>query len=87
MKIDFDLKVKRKLKKLSQRNIKIYGIFLNKINVLLQNPKDESLRIHKLAGRKINLWSFSITYSYRAIFIYTKEGILITDVGSHDEVY
>lgn len=88
MKIEFDVKVKRKLKKISQKDLKLYEIFLNKISILRNNPAEKSLHIHKLSGRKVSAWSFLITYSVRAVFIYIKKGgILIIDIGSHDEVY
>lgn len=88
MKIEFDVKVKRKLKKISQKDLKLYEVFLNKISILRNNPGEKSLHVHKLSGRKVSAWSFSITYSVRAVFIYIKKGgILIIDIGSHEEVY
>ena len=87
MKIEFDVKVKRKLKKISQKDVKLYGAFLNKISLLRNNPAEKSLRLHKLSGRRRDAWSFSVTYSVRAVFIYVKGGILIIDIGSHNELY
>jgi len=40
-----------------------------------------------LSGKKIEEWSISITDSIRVIFQYIPEGIVLTDIGTHDEVY
>lgn len=56
------------------------------LTIFQNNPKHSSLRLHKLTGKK-EQWSISITRSIRLLFQYTNDGILLTNVGTHDEVY
>lgn len=50
------------------------------------NPNHPSLRLHKLSGR-LEEWSVSVTSDIRLIFQYVDSGILVVDLGTHDEVY
>jgi len=45
------------------------------------------LRLHKVSGKRISSWSVTITYKVRVLFVLRKKSILLTDIGSHDEVY
>lgn len=49
------------------------------------NPHHPSLRIHKLINQPH--WSFSIDIKYRVIANIENNTILLTNIGSHDEVY
>jgi mRNA-degrading endonuclease YafQ of YafQ-DinJ toxin-antitoxin module len=77
------LKVSQKLVK---KNPQLKPIIINKIKILKDNPKHQSLRLHKLSGKNQH-WSISVNQNIRIIFIYVKEGILVTDIGSHNQVY
>ena len=59
------------------------------LRLLELNPTHPSLRLHKLNGKFKGKYSISITMSYRIIitFTITEKGIVLLDVGSHDEVY
>jgi len=53
-----------------------------------KNPFHRKLRTHKLSGKLEGLWAFSVTYDCRVIFKFLNgEGILLIDIGGHDEVY
>lgn len=55
-----------------------------KIEIFTKNPKDPSLKMHKLKGKLKGLFAFSINYSYRIIFdIIDKEAVLL-EIGDHD---
>lgn len=43
-----------------------------------------SLRTHKLHGKLLGLWSFSVDQKYRVIFELTRSSIILIDVGDHD---
>ena len=51
---------------------------------LTTNPSYPGLRNEKLKGT--DEWAFSITMNYRATYIGSKIGIIITAMGTHKEV-
>ncbi len=59
------------------------------LRLLELNPNHLSLKLHKLKGKFNNKYAISITYSYRIIlsFAIVETGIVLIDVGHHDEVY
>lgn len=77
----------RKLKRLAKKNPLLTGKLDQIVRMLLKNPDHPSLRLHKLSGKSSNQWSLTVERDLRIIFQYTVEGILFTDIGSHDEVY
>lgn len=58
--------------------------FWTQLEHLVRNPAHPSLRNEKLSGTE--QWAFSITMNYRATYILTEKGIVITAVGTHKEV-
>jgi len=58
-----------------------------KLKILSQNPRRPSLRLHKLEGGSYKNWSISIEKDVRILFSYVKDGIILVDIGKHDEVY
>jgi len=73
-------------KKLVKKNALLKSIIKNKIKILKNNPKHQSLKIHKLSGKN-QQWSAWVKKDIRIIFIYVKDGILLTDIGTHNQVY
>ena len=51
---------------------------------LIRNPSHPSLKNEKLTGTQ--QWAFSITMNYRATYLLTEKGIVITAVGTHKDV-
>lgn len=53
------------------------------------DPFAPGLRLHALTGKLQGLQAVSLTYSYRITLTLqiTERGILLLDIGSHDEVY
>jgi len=49
------------------------------------NPKDNSLKSHKLGGKLDGFYSFSVDYDYRIVFeINKKKGVVILlKIGNH----
>jgi hypothetical protein len=58
--------------------------FWEQLEKLVANPSYPSLRNEKLKGT--DQWAFSITMSYRATYIRSTMGIVITAVGTHKDV-
>ena len=53
-----------------------------------ENVFDNRLRTHKLRGALSDYYTFSVSYSDRIVFrILDDGGVLLVDIGSHDEVY
>jgi len=59
--------------------------FWEQLERLTANPFYPGLRNEKLKGA--NEWAFSITMNYRATYVRSKIGIIITAVGTHKEVF
>jgi mRNA-degrading endonuclease YafQ of YafQ-DinJ toxin-antitoxin module len=57
------------------------------------DPFHPSLKSHKLTGKLDGLWSCSVAYDCRVNFAFktdletSSDLIVLTDIGSHDEVY
>ncbi len=58
--------------------------FWTQLERLIRNPAHPSLRNEKLSGTE--QWAFSITMHYRATYLLTEKGIVITAVGTHNDV-
>lgn len=58
--------------------------FWEQLEKLLGDPSYPSLRNEKLKGTPH--WAFSITMNYRATYFRSESGLVITAVGTHQEV-
>ena len=58
--------------------------FWTQLERLVRNPAHPSLRNEKLTGAQ--QWAFSITMNYRGTYLLTEKGIVITAVGTHNDV-
>lgn len=87
MEIEFDRKFSRKLVKIHRKYRQLGEKIDDKIKLFASRPNTSSLNLHKLNQGKRGYWSISIESDLRIIFCFTKTGILLTDIGSHDEVY
>jgi toxin HigB-1 len=74
-----------KLCKIREKKFKI--ITEEKIALLRTNPQHPSLRLHKINLQGDQAWSISIDMKIRVLFIYESDGIILVDIGTHDEVY
>ncbi len=87
MEIEFDSKFSRKLIKISRKRRQLGNKIDDKIKLFVSHPNAPGLNLHKLRQGQRGYWSISIESDLRIIFCFTKTGILLTDIGSHDEVY
>lgn len=73
----FASSVKKLPKKLKEKVIIREALFR-------ENPFHPSLKTHQLKGKLKDLWSFSLSYSYRVLFEFVENNeILFHDVGTH----
>ena len=77
----------RSYKKLLNRNPRLNNTITKKLILFEDNPNHPSLRLHKLQGTMVTDWSISIASDLRLIFTYVEDGILLVDVGKHEDVY
>jgi mRNA interferase YafQ len=82
MKIIYLPSYKKQFKKLPKD---IQEKFVKKEKTFRNNPFDSVLKTHKLNGHLESFWSFSVDYSYRAIFKFADNGdVWIYQIGDHD---
>lgn len=72
------------LKRLNDLPKKVRIKFWEQLEKLITNPSYPSSRNEKLEGT--DQWAFSITMNYRATYIRSKMGIIVTAMGTHKEV-
>ncbi len=87
MKVFVALSFEKRFKKLVDKNPSLAPLIDKKLTILQNNPRHPSLRLHKLSGKLINQWSLAIKADLMILFQYVKGGILLVDIGSHNEVY
>jgi len=75
-----------KMEKLKKRDVLIEKKINRQLLLLASNPRHPSLRLHKISG-KYEAWSIGVDMRLRILFVYREYGILMADIGSHDEVY
>lgn len=79
----------RREKKFLKQHPELIERYKKVLRLLELNPTHPSLRLHKLSGKFKGKYSISITMSYRIIiaFAVTERGIVLLDIGAHDEIY
>ncbi|KKT29306.1 MAG: hypothetical protein UW41_C0012G0020 [Candidatus Collierbacteria bacterium GW2011_GWC2_44_18] len=87
MEIKTTLEFRLKVAKLCRKNKSIGNKIDQKLRILSLFPNHPSLRLHKLQANNLENWSISIDKKNRIIFIYQEYGILLINIGSHDQVY
>jgi addiction module RelE/StbE family toxin len=75
------------LQKLTKKSSQISVEMKRKLELFKLNPDHPSLRLHKLKGSMRHYWSISIKGNLRIIFEYIENGIILLDIGTHDDVY
>lgn len=77
----------KKLNKLTHKNSRLEAKIASKLKLFLLNKNHNSLRLHKIKSGGIDMWSISVDMGLRIMFVYRDYGILLFDIGSHEEVY
>ena len=93
MKLAWTPKSIRAFKRLVRKNPPLRPLIEKTLKQLTKDPFHHSLRSHKLKGDLSDIWACSIDYHYRILFEFVQnpeesgEGILLLNMGTHDEVY
>ncbi len=77
----FDKAIAKKLKKNPQLRTKLK----KQIELLGQDLRHPSLKLHKLKGERAEEYSFWIEGNLRITFVFTDDSVLFTDIITHDE--
>ena len=77
----FDKNISKKIKKNPQLRTKVK----KQVELLKENLRHPSLRLHKLSGKRAQEYSFWIEGNLRITFIIINNEILFTDIITHDE--
>ncbi|MBI3397192.1 plasmid stabilization protein [Candidatus Woesebacteria bacterium] len=77
----FDKNLSKKLRKNPQLKTKVK----KQIELLKENLRHPSLRLHKLSGKRTQEYSFWIEGNLRITFVIIDNVILFTDIITHDE--
>ena len=77
----FDKNLSKKLRKNPQLSSKVK----KQVELLKENLRHPSLRLHKLSGEREQEYSFWIEGNLRITFVIIDNVILFTDIITHDE--
>ena len=65
-------------------------LFWDRLEVFINDPFESTLKTHHLSGKLKGQWSFSLDYTKRVVFYFTKDKpkkAVLVDIGNHDEIY
>lgn len=77
----------KKFNKLINKNSRLKIKIESKLKLFLFDKNHNSLRLHKIKSDGFDTWSISVDMGLRILFVYRYYGILLINIGSHDEVY
>lgn len=86
-KIELSSRCEKKLSKIYKKDKGLFKKIEVTFKTFKENPEYTGLKLHKLSGKKYQIWSMFVKKDFRILFKYIEHGILVTDIGSHDEVY
>ena len=87
MKIKYHKDFLKNYKKRIKPYPKLATQFKNQLDKFIKNPKDPSLRDHKLIGKMKSFHAFSVSGDIRVVYLITDNEIWLYDIGSHNQVY
>ncbi len=87
MKIRYHKEFVKNYRKRIASNKKLSAKFQKQLEKFIENPKDASLRDHKLVGSMSQYRAFSMTGDIRVVYEIADGDICLYDIGSHNQVY
>ncbi len=87
MKISYHKEFIKNYKKRIAPNKKLAAKFEKQLELFITNPKNPSLKDHKLIGKMSDFRAFSLTGDIRVVYEIIREEIWLYDIGSHNQVY
>ncbi len=86
-KLFYSKRFEKNLARFLNKYPELESVVKEKLQTLSSNPKNSSLKTHKLTGKLKNFYSIYVTYEYRLVFYLNKNNIYLVAMGTHDEVY
>lgn len=87
MKIKYHKNFLKSYKKRIKPHPKLTILFTKQLSKFIRNPKDTSLRDHKLVGKMKTFRAFSVTGGIRVVYLIVNNELWLYDIGSHNQVY
>lgn len=69
------------------KNFKLEAKFKQRLKLFITDKSNPTLKDHPLVGSKTGYRAFSVTGDYRVIYEETDDGILLHNIGTHNQVY
>jgi mRNA-degrading endonuclease YafQ of YafQ-DinJ toxin-antitoxin module len=76
---------KKRLQKRLEKNSQLRSKVAKQLKLLIQNSEHPSLKTHKLKGRRATEYAIWIVDNLRITFVVAADGLLLTDILTHDE--
>ena len=70
--------------KVKELPVEIKKVLRAKLDLMIENPRHPSLRVKKIQGQAA-IFEASITMSIRLTLQYSEDGILLRNIGEHDQ--
>ena len=70
--------------KVKQLPVEVKRALRSKLELMVENPRHPSLRVKKIQGQT-GIFEASITMSVRMTWQYSEDGILLRNIGEHDQ--
>ncbi len=83
----------KSIKKNIEKNPNLKLAIADTLKLLQKDPFASKLETHKLKGKLSGSWACTVDYDLRIVFDFVKssvgkeDDILLSDIGTHDEVY
>ncbi|MBI2049604.1 type II toxin-antitoxin system mRNA interferase toxin, RelE/StbE family [Candidatus Roizmanbacteria bacterium] len=87
MKIHYHKDFIKSYRKRILRNVSLDKRFKERLKLFIENNQSSILKDHVLKGRKLGYRAFSITGDIRVIYEEVDDGVLLLDIGTHNQVY
>ena len=68
-------------------NYSLDNKFKERLKLFIEDHANPVLKNHSLKGKKSSYRSFSVTGDIRVIYEKVQDGILLLDIGTHNQVY
>ena len=85
MKLSYSDYFRKRLKKRIDKNSQLKQKVSKQLKLLVQNIHHPSLKIHKLKGTRKTEYAIWLEGDLRITFVVIEEGLLLTDIITHDE--
>jgi len=87
MKIHYHKDFIKSYRKRILHNVSLDKRFKERLKLFIENSPSPILKDHLLKGRKLGYRAFSITGDIRVVYEEVDDGVLLLDIGTHNQVY